>query len=336
MATKLARVSGSRGPRRGALRASRDLNEFDRRLIAIFEADGRTSFREAARLLECSEKRVRVRFTQLVEDQVIEVATFTLPELVGYTGMASLGLRLARGASAGAVAESLSELGAIDYVAVVTGRYQLFAHVICRDSTDLTDFIDTEVRTMDTIAVVDTFPFFEMTYVQAAQNAPTPPVPLTIAGADLTDIDRRIIDELVAEGRVPLRSVAATVGASEAHVRQRYKRLVASGILRIVAIVSPASIGLEAGAWIGIKVAPPQSMEATAKLLAGVPEVTYVSVCAGGFDLFIEVLVRSASELFEFVDQRLRQVSGVTGLEVFPYVDVLYKRPRYSIRSVNG
>jgi Lrp/AsnC family transcriptional regulator for asnA, asnC and gidA len=60
-------------------------------------------------------------------------------------------------------------------------------------------------------------------------------------------------------------------------------------------------------------------LEKVADRLAEVPDVDYVVITAGSFDLLCEVVCRDDDHLLEII-QRMRSVEGVASTEAFVYL----------------
>lgn len=133
---------------------------------------------------------------------------------------------------------------------------------------------------------------------------------------ELDEIDRAIVAHLQYDGRMPFTSIAAEVGISEGSVRRRVKRLVDGEVLQIVGIVEPQYLDWQAAAMIGVTVQAGQ-VDAVADQIAHFPEVSYLFMASGGFDLFVEVYCRDREHLVSFLSERLQQVPGVERTETF-------------------
>src|SRR6187399_619188 len=124
----------------------------------------------------------------------------------------------------------------------------------------------------------------------SAMSLPSrPPRTRAVSGRgadDVSALDKRIIEHLQADGRRPFTQIAADLGVSEAAVRARTNRLVERGILQIVGVADPDKLGFQQ-ALIGIRCEPGRLLE-VAEALASMPEVDYVVVTAGRFDVLIE------------------------------------------------
>ena len=132
------------------------------------------------------------------------------------------------------------------------------------------------------------------------------------------ELDRRIIEALQHNGRESFRRIAARLGVSEATVRSRYARLVSEGMLQVVAVTNPLGLGFDQ-ALVGLKTSGPPG--AAADELARWPEVDYVVVTAGQFDLVVEVVASDRRELLELTN-RMRALDGVVTTETFLYLEM--------------
>jgi Lrp/AsnC family transcriptional regulator, regulator for asnA, asnC and gidA len=154
-------------------------------------------------------------------------------------------------------------------------------------------------------------------------------------------IDSEIISKLQKDGRTPFTDIAKELGISEGTVRNRVSRLVEDNIIQIVALIDraqtenhntvdpvivgdttwvamtdPVEVGFDAPAMIGVTVEPPQ-VESVAETVAQMQEVSYLIMVSGEFDLFVEVLCKDRAHLAEFLNQKLRRVTGVVRTQTF-------------------
>ena len=130
--------------------------------------------------------------------------------------------------------------------------------------------------------------------------------------------NRVIIEELQRDGRRPYGAIARTVGLSEAAVRQRVQRLREAGILDIVAVTDPLQLGFRRQAMVGVRA--DGDLREVAERLAEIPEVEYVVICAGSFDVLLEVLCEDDDRLLELLNNSIRPVPGVRSTEAFVYL----------------
>jgi Lrp/AsnC family transcriptional regulator for asnA, asnC and gidA len=134
----------------------------------------------------------------------------------------------------------------------------------------------------------------------------------------LDDINKKIIEALQRDGRMSYAALAKVVGLSEAAVRQRMQRMLDSDVMQIVAVTDPLSLGFSRQVMIGLRVQG--DMRTVADALAALPEVDYVVICAGAYDLLVEVVCTDDDHLFTMLNDKIRSIPGVTGTETFVYL----------------
>ena len=132
----------------------------------------------------------------------------------------------------------------------------------------------------------------------------------------MDQIDRAICAQLQYDGRMPLNKIAAELGISEGTVRRRVKRLTGSGLLQVVAIVEPQYLGWSAAGMIGVTVQAGQ-VDAVAEQIAQFPQVSYLFMVSGEFDLFVEVFCQDREHFVSFLNQKLQKVPGVERTQTF-------------------
>ncbi|MEO8328895.1 MAG: Lrp/AsnC family transcriptional regulator [Candidatus Nanopelagicales bacterium] len=134
----------------------------------------------------------------------------------------------------------------------------------------------------------------------------------------LDDVSKAIIEQLQQDGRRPYAAIGKAVGLSEAAVRQRVQRLIESGVMQIVAVTDPLSVGFPRAAMIGIRVEG--DMEVVAEQLEAMTEVDYVVITAGAFDILVEVVCEDDDHLLDVINKRIRAIPGVRHTESFVYL----------------
>jgi Lrp/AsnC family transcriptional regulator for asnA, asnC and gidA len=146
----------------------------------------------------------------------------------------------------------------------------------------------------------------------------------------LDEVSKGIIEQLQKDGRMPYAAIGKAVGLSEAAVRQRVQRLLESGVMQIVAVTDPLQLGFARQAMIGIHAEG--DVEPLASELSQMPEVDYVIVTAGSFDLMIEVVCESDDHLLELLSKRVRALPGVRSTESFVYLKLHKQTYSWGVR----
>jgi Lrp/AsnC family transcriptional regulator for asnA, asnC and gidA len=139
----------------------------------------------------------------------------------------------------------------------------------------------------------------------------------------LDAVDKQIIEQLQEDGRLPYTRLATAVGLSEAAVRQRVQRLVESGVMQIVAVTDPLTVGFRRMAMIGLRTEG--DTREIADVIAAFPEVDYVVATSGSFDVLMEVVCEDDDHLLSLLNDKVRAIPGVRSTETFMYLR-LYKQ----------
>jgi Lrp/AsnC family transcriptional regulator, regulator for asnA, asnC and gidA len=140
----------------------------------------------------------------------------------------------------------------------------------------------------------------------------------TPARINTDEVSRAIIEQLQSDGRRSYAAIGQAVGLSEAAVRQRVQKLIDSGVMQIVAVTDPMQVGFARQAMIGIAVNG--DVETVANKLAKIPEVDYLVVTAGSWDILAEVVVQDDDHLLRVVNRDIRSLDGVERTESWLYL----------------
>jgi len=150
-------------------------------------------------------------------------------------------------------------------------------------------------------------------------------------GRGLDALDRALISELQVDGRASYATLAKAVGLSEAAVRQRVQRLLNSGVMQVVAVTDPLTVNLARQAMVGIQV--DGDTREVARHLAEIPEVDYVVLSAGTFDVLCEITCADDDSLIELLNSRIRVVPGIRSTETFVYLKLVKQTYAWSPAS---
>jgi len=132
------------------------LDEIDRQVIVSLRKDGRMAFAQIAEGLNVSPGMIRLRYNRLVELGILKVVAISNPLRMGYKSMAMIGIRV-DGSRLLEAAEKISKLEEVVYLVVTSGRFDLFAEVVCRDHNHLLEFISAKLSTIDGVRESESF-----------------------------------------------------------------------------------------------------------------------------------------------------------------------------------
>jgi Lrp/AsnC family transcriptional regulator for asnA, asnC and gidA len=138
------------------------------------------------------------------------------------------------------------------------------------------------------------------------------------APVELDDADKALVELLQHDGRLPYTRLAASIGLSEAAVRQRVHRLIENKVVQIVAVTDPLTLGFRRQAMVGVKIEG--DIIAVSDALARISEVDYVVCTSGSFDLLFELVCEDDEHLLTVLNDEVRTIPGVRSTETFMYL----------------
>lgn len=132
------------------------MDELDRRIVAILQADGRASNAKIAREVGVSEGTIRRRLKRLIQQGLITVTAVVEPSKLGFQTEALIGVQVDPN-RLDAAATDLSKFREVSQVSVATGAYDLFAWVNVRNADELGTFLKTKVGSVNGVRRSETF-----------------------------------------------------------------------------------------------------------------------------------------------------------------------------------
>jgi Lrp/AsnC family transcriptional regulator, leucine-responsive regulatory protein len=126
------------------------------------------------------------------------------------------------------------------------------------------------------------------------------------------ELDRQIVELLMADGRMSYTDLGRATGLSTSAVHQRVRRLEQRGVIRgYAALIDPEAVGLSLTAFISVKPFDPSAPDDIAERLAEVPEIEACHSVAGEENYILKVRVATPIEL-EHLLGRIRSLAGVS------------------------
>jgi Lrp/AsnC family transcriptional regulator for asnA, asnC and gidA len=135
----------------------------------------------------------------------------------------------------------------------------------------------------------------------------------------LDGVDSALIALLEADARTPLTHLGAAVGLSADAVRERIRRLQRDRVVEFVAAVSPAVLGIERIALVGLRTRGP--LDLIGGELARIPEVDFVAAVAGRYSFVAELMCRDSDDLLRVLTG-ISSIAGVDVAQTYSYLRV--------------
>src|SRR5689334_5456009 len=146
-------------------------------------------------------------------------------------------------------------------------------------------------------------PFTEVSF-----TAPAGP---TVPARPLDDVDRRILEALVRDGRASIRTLAEQIHISRTNAYARVERLVRDGVITgFHARVAPEPAGLGTSAYVSIGIQQNTWREVSARL-AQVRYIEHAALLAGDYDVLCLVRAPDNASLRHLVLNQIQSIPGV-------------------------
>jgi len=132
-----------------------------------------------------------------------------------------------------------------------------------------------------------------------------------MAGNTLDATDRRIVDSLVKDGRLSIRTLAQNLHISRANAYARLERLISAGVIRgFRADVDPTALGLSTSAFLTINLRQGEWRDVSSRLTA-IPGIVHIALVGGDFDVIALVRARDNADLRRIVLDEIHGIPGV-------------------------
>lgn len=130
------------------------------------------------------------------------------------------------------------------------------------------------------------------------------------------------------DGRMSNTAMAQALGISEYTVRTRLKKILDSGIIRIVAQANPIDLGFALSGNLKIRIDLKMTKQVLKKL-SEIDELVWIALTTGGTDLDVDFAVRSMRELQTLIFDRISNIEGVLSTETSLMVDLVKDKHDY-------
>lgn len=137
------------------------LDELDFAILTCLQEDGRMSFTVIADKLKVSIGTIRTRFNKLIEDGTINVIGRVNPEKVGFRSYAHIAVYVRPATLKEKVAQKISKMHEVSFLAMTSGDYDLEVDVMCRDNDHLVQFVN-EISKIEGVNQTKTTIYFKV------------------------------------------------------------------------------------------------------------------------------------------------------------------------------
>ncbi|MCR5433522.1 MAG: Lrp/AsnC ligand binding domain-containing protein [Bacteroidaceae bacterium] len=132
----------------------------------------------------------------------------------------------------------------------------------------------------------------------------------------IDNLDKKILEIISCNARIPFKDVAAQCGVSRAAIHQRVQHLVDMGVIVGSGYhVNPASLGYNTCTYVGITLEKGSMYKTVVKEFQRIPEIVECHFTTGPFTMLIKLYARDNAHLMELLNTNLQEIPGVISTE---------------------
>ncbi|MDE6028437.1 MAG: Lrp/AsnC ligand binding domain-containing protein [Muribaculaceae bacterium] len=132
----------------------------------------------------------------------------------------------------------------------------------------------------------------------------------------IDDLDKKILNIIMCNARIPSKDVAVQCGVSRAAIHQRIQRLIDMKVITGSGYtVNPHKLGFNTCTYIGVSLEKGSMYRDAVQALEKIPEVVECHFTTGPYSLLIKLYARDNQHLMELLNDQIQHIPGVTETE---------------------
>lgn len=143
----------------------------------------------------------------------------------------------------------------------------------------------------------------------------------------IDELDKRILEIISHNARIPFKDVAAECNVSRAAIHQRVQRLIDMGVIVGSGYnVNPKSLGYTTCTYVGIKLERGSMYKRVLNELKGIPEIVECHFTTGPYTMLAKIYARDNEDLMHLLNSKIQEIQGVNATETFISLEQGIKR----------
>ena len=132
----------------------------------------------------------------------------------------------------------------------------------------------------------------------------------------IDNLDRKILNILSKNARIPFKDVAAECGVSRAAIHQRVQHLIDDGVITGSGFdVNPKSLGYTTCTYVGITLERGSMYKQVVERLVLIPEIVECHFTTGPYTMLVKLYARDNEQLMDLLNNQLQDIPGVVATE---------------------
>ncbi len=132
----------------------------------------------------------------------------------------------------------------------------------------------------------------------------------------IDSLDKKILEIVMLNARIPSKDVAVECGVSRAAIHQRIQRMVETGVITGSGYnVNPKALGYTTCTYIGLQLQRGSMYRDVVPELEKIREVVECHFTTGSYTMLIKLYARDNQHLMELLNDRIQHIPGVMATE---------------------
>ncbi|MCH5168147.1 MAG: Lrp/AsnC ligand binding domain-containing protein [Prevotellaceae bacterium] len=130
------------------------------------------------------------------------------------------------------------------------------------------------------------------------------------------ELDKKILEMISCNARMPFKDVAAECGVSRAAVHQRVQHLIDADVIVGSGFhVNPTSLGYSTCTYIGITLEKGSMYKRVVAEFEKIPEIVECHFTTGPYTMLVKLYARDNAHLMTLLNDHLQEINGVVSTE---------------------
>ncbi len=140
-------------------------------------------------------------------------------------------------------------------------------------------------------------------------------------------LDRKILNIITQNARIPSKNIALECGVSRAAIHQRVQRMMESKVITGSGYhINPQMLGYNTCTYVGVKLTNGSMYRKVVKKLEKVPEIVECHFTTGPYSILLKVYVQDNQHLMTLLNKHIQNIEGVSETETLISLEQSFQR----------
>jgi Lrp/AsnC family transcriptional regulator, regulator for asnA, asnC and gidA len=138
----------------------------------------------------------------------------------------------------------------------------------------------------------------------------------------IDELDRKILQVITQNARIPFKDVAEQVGVSRAAVHQRVQKMFDNGVITGSCYrVNPKMLGYNLCVYVGLTLEKGSLYKSVSAELEKIPEVVESQFTLGAYSMLVKLYAHNDQHLMTLLNNKIQEIPGVVNTETLTALD---------------